>query len=359
MKTKSVIASILFADIKGSSKVKNDTLKEIIADKFDSIKLHLLNDSNHFFYKSMGDGVLICSYDYVDMADIALKIRDDIKSTNWKKLGFETNLPIRIGIHLQKISLKEEKGFVFDVFGSGVDTAARIEPITEENGVYCSRAFYNFLFQEETNHFKAVPLGMLPLAKDYGEMELYKLLWNHESGNEGEVNKYELIFSGTTMDFAEIPIPKLKVEFTPEQKNSFVTNSFNDIQRYFKTALMVFNDKVPNVEVSFIESLDEKFACKIFYKGQLKCKCKIWVRDRFSPFTNFRSIAYSENYQEMTNDNRFNQWITVDDNTEHVFLNISNMGKFNNRVGFTYNQINSKKAAEVLWITFIRPFEQM
>jgi len=129
MKIKSVIASILFADLKGSAKIKNDSLKAIIAEKFDFYKNEYLKDDNHFFYKGLGDGALICSFDYIDLAEIALKIRDDILTTNWKKLGFEENISIRIGIHLSKINIKYENGIIADVFGSGVDTAARIEPI--------------------------------------------------------------------------------------------------------------------------------------------------------------------------------------------------------------------------------------
>ncbi len=357
MKTKSIIASILFADLKGSSKIKDDTLKQIITEKIENIKGKILNSENHFFYKSMGDGVLICCYDYIDMAEIALNIRDEIKNTNWKRLGFQENLSVRIGVHLSRINVKEENNIILDVFGTGIDLAARIEPIAEENSVYCSRKFYDFLFEQESSHFNAVSLGIIPLAKDFGDFEIFKLYWNHENSIEPETNNFQFHFPQTSMDFAEIPIPRVKMEFTDEQKDAFISNSYSEIKKYFKTALSVLNEKLPDVEVSFIESLDDKFACKIFFKGNLKCKCKIWLRDRFTTFTPLKSICYSENYVDLSNDNKFNQWVTVDYNNEHVFLNISNMGKFNNRIGFTYTEINSKKAAEVLWLSFIQPFE--
>jgi class 3 adenylate cyclase len=357
MKIKSVIASILFADLKGSAKIKNDSLKAIIAEKFDFYKNEYLKDDNHFFYKGLGDGALICSFDYIDLAEIALKIRDDILTTNWKKLGFEENISIRIGIHLSKINIKYENGIIADVFGSGVDTAARIEPIVEENCIFISRKFYDFLSEENLPDIKTIPLGILPLAKNYGDLELFKLCRANESDTFDNQLIFDFMSLSHTPSDAEIPIPKLKVEFTAEEKNSFIDNSFLDIKKYFKTAINVLKEKIPDAEVSFIEGVDNKFACKVFYKNELKCKCKIWLRDKFTAFTPFKSICYSDNYIDMATDNKFNLWITVDDNGDHVFLNISSMGKFNNREGFLTTNINSKKAAETFWLNFIKPLQ--
>ena len=357
MKIKSVIASVLFADLKGSSKVKNDELKAILSEKFEKYKTSFLNEENHFFYKGLGDGALICSFDHFDLADISLKIRDDIKTTNWKKLGFEENIAIRIGIHLTKINIKQDRGAITDVFGSGVDTAARIEPIVDENCIFVSRRFYDFLNDEDSNTFKAIPLGILPLAKNYGDLELFKLSRFDESETSDNSMIFDFMSLSHTPSDAEIPIPKLKVEFSPEQKNNFVAASFLDIKKYFKTAIHVLKEKIPDAEVSFIEGVDDKFACKVFYKNELKCKCKIWMRDKFTAFTPYKSICYSDNYLDMATDNKFNLWTTVDDNGDHVFLNISSMGKFNNREGFLTTNVNSKKAAETFWLSFIKPFQ--
>jgi class 3 adenylate cyclase len=357
MKIKSAIASILFADLKGSAKVKNDKLKAILTEKFETFKNSFLNEDNHFFYKGLGDGALICSFDHTDLAEIALKIRDNIKSTDWIKLGFEENLAIRIGIHLAKINIKQENSTIKEVFGSGVDTAARIEPIAEENSIFISRRFYDFLMDDNSTTFKAIPLGILPLAKNYGDLELFKLNWFNDSEQSDNSIILDFMSLSHTPSDAEIPIPKLKVEFTTEQKNSFVASSFLDIKKYFKTAIHVLKDKIPEAEVSFIEGVDDKFACKVFYKNELKCKCKIWLRDKFTAFTPYKSICYSDSYLDMATDNKFNYWVTVDDNGDHVFLNISSMGKFNNREGFLTTNINSKKAAETFWLSFIKPFQ--
>ncbi|HPN37411.1 MAG TPA: adenylate/guanylate cyclase domain-containing protein [Melioribacteraceae bacterium] len=355
----SLIASIMFADLIGSSKVKDDKLKAILTEKFERYKKVYLNNKNHFFYKGLGDGALICSFDHLDLAEIALKIRDDIKNTDWKKLGFEENIGIRIGINLSKINLKYENNKVSDVFGKGVDTAARIEPIAEENSVFVSKRFYDFLSDENTNVYRTIPLGLLPLAKNYGELEIFKLLRGDELDESHNSVMFDFMVLTHSPSESEIPIPKLKVEFNQEEKNSFVSASFLDIKKYFKTAIYVLKEKIPDAEVSFIDGVDDKFACKIFYKDELICKCKIWLRDKFSAFTSCKSICYSDNYLDMATDNKFNYWATIDDNGDHVFLNISSMGKFNNREGFINTNVNSKKTAEIFWLSFIKPFNKL
>lgn len=356
MKIKSVIASILFVDLVNYTKVKDDNLKAIITEKFEYFKNNLLNESNHFFYKGLGDGALICSFDHVDLADIALKIRDNIRFTDWQQLGFNQNISARIGVHLAKINIKQDNDEIIDVFGIGVDTAARIEPVAEENTVYISKKFYDFLFEDKPTMFTAIPLGLVALPKNFGSLELYKLDWT----NNIEQLEFNYNFNLDNIpQYAlkeEIPIPKITTLFTEEQKNNLVETTFIEIKKYFKVGLNVLKSKVPNVEISFIEGTDNKFACKVFYKNQLKCKCKIWLRDKFTAFTAFKSICYSDNYIDIATDNKFTLWVTVDDNSEHIFLNISSMGKFNNREGFLNTNINGKKAAEILWLCFINSF---
>ncbi len=359
MKIKSVIASILFADLVNSTKVKDDKLKAIITEKFEYFKANLLNETNHFFYKGLGDGALICSFDHSDLADIALKIRDNIKFTDWLKLGFSQNISVRIGVHLAKINIKQDSDIITDVFGFGVDTAARIEPVAEENSVYISKKFYDFLFEDKPTLYNAIPLGLIALPKNFGSLELYKLDWS----NNIEQLEFSYDFNIDNIPhnalLEEIPIPKIKTVFTEEQKNNLIETTFLEIKKYFKVGLNVLKSKVPNVEISFIEGTDNKFACKVFYKDELKCKCKIWLRDKFTAFTAYKSICYSDNYIDIATDNKFTLWVTVDDNTEHIFLNISSMGKFNNREGFLNTNINGKNAAEILWLNFIKPFQNM
>jgi hypothetical protein len=73
-----------------------------------------------------------------------------------------------------------ENGNVKDVVGKNVNSAARIEPVVEPNEVFCSETLYQLLSSGGNMYFKGVQLGRRNLAKDFGEMELYKLLRSQE-----------------------------------------------------------------------------------------------------------------------------------------------------------------------------------
>ncbi len=138
MQDKNQIVSILFSDIEGFSKIQDDHLILEIDNINDEIKNYILNDKNHFYHNTWGDAFFICSYDPVDMANIALDIRDKFKNTNWKRLGFQENLKIRIGLHTEKVNIIFDNNKIKNVTGYHITSAARIEPIVEPNHIYCS-----------------------------------------------------------------------------------------------------------------------------------------------------------------------------------------------------------------------------
>lgn len=83
---KDQIVSILFSDLKGFSKIKDDNLKAKLVQTIENdVKNHILKQDNHFFRNTWGDAFFICSYNPVDLAEIALKMRDEIKNKNWKR----------------------------------------------------------------------------------------------------------------------------------------------------------------------------------------------------------------------------------------------------------------------------------
>jgi len=82
-----IIASVLFADVKGYSKLKNDRDKaKLLTSIRRVVKKHILSAENHFFTNTWGDGFIICSYRPVDAAEIALRMRDTVRTTDWQSL---------------------------------------------------------------------------------------------------------------------------------------------------------------------------------------------------------------------------------------------------------------------------------
>lgn len=175
MKSNEQLVAILFSDLKGYSKIKDNNLLTKILDLNNEIKNKLLNSTNHFYCNTWGDAFFICSYNCSDLAEIALRMIEIIKDAQWKKLGFQEDLAIRIGLHVQKAVLQSDNDKVIDVIGSEISRAARIEPIVEENQIYCSKSYYQIVSDEKNFKFKWTYLGNKKLAKDFGEMEIYRI----------------------------------------------------------------------------------------------------------------------------------------------------------------------------------------
>lgn len=178
MKNNEQLIAILFSDLKGYSKVKDNILLSEISEINNQIKKEILTVSNHIYCNTWGDAFFICSYRCSDIAEIALKILDKIKDIEWKKLGFVEELAIRIGLHVQNAVIQtNDENKVINIIGSEISRAARIEPIVEENQIYCSKVFFEVLSDEKNYKYKFTPLGNRKLAKEFGEMELFQLDW--------------------------------------------------------------------------------------------------------------------------------------------------------------------------------------
>src|SRR5437868_2489678 len=118
------ITSILFSDMKGYSEIKQDVLKTKLLQKLKEIvKDHTLTPQNHCYVNTWGDGYIICSYNPVELAEIALRLRDAVENTDWQADGLPTNLQIRIALHVGLIQLTTgTKGAITNVAGVSVET---------------------------------------------------------------------------------------------------------------------------------------------------------------------------------------------------------------------------------------------
>jgi hypothetical protein len=170
--------ALLFSDIKGFSNIKDTGLREKIVDFNKSLLDNLVTPENSFYHNTWGDAFFICSSDSYFLAEIALKIRDEVKNTNWKRLGFPSDLAIRIGLHLESIVVRTDKKGKVDVMGSGIDLTARIEPIVDANEIFCTEEFRNNLLSNNyDSKIDAISIGNKQLAKNYAERPLFRLDW--------------------------------------------------------------------------------------------------------------------------------------------------------------------------------------
>ena len=120
-------AAIMFTDIVGYTALMGsdeDRAFEVL-HKNREIHSKLIEEFNGTLIKEMGDGMLISFNQASEAVGCAIDIQ--------QKATEELQGKIRIGIHLGDITFEGE-----DVFGDGVNIAARIQSIADPGGIYIS-----------------------------------------------------------------------------------------------------------------------------------------------------------------------------------------------------------------------------
>jgi TolB-like protein/Tfp pilus assembly protein PilF len=129
------IAAILAADVAGYSKLMGedetgtlDALRELRQGLFQPT----ISEHHGEVVKSMGDGWLVEFASVVDAVNCALQIQESLA-------GHEI-IKLRIGVHIGDIVHEDE-----DIYGDGVNIAARLQEISEPGGIALSGRARDFL----------------------------------------------------------------------------------------------------------------------------------------------------------------------------------------------------------------------
>ena len=129
------LVAILAADVEGYSRhMDRDeaaTLATLSAHRV--IVDDLINSFNGRITGTAGDSVLAEFASVVDAVDCAVKIQDALAEAN-ETLPDEHRLRFRIGINVGDVMVKDG-----DIFGDGVNIAARLESLAEAGGICISR----------------------------------------------------------------------------------------------------------------------------------------------------------------------------------------------------------------------------
>jgi class 3 adenylate cyclase/pimeloyl-ACP methyl ester carboxylesterase len=130
------LAAILAADVAGYSKLmaadEEGTLSSLKAHRRDLCDPQIKEHHGRIF-KTTGDGVLVEFTSVVDAVRCALEIQRGMAARN-ANATLETRIDFRMGINIGDVI--EDDG---DVFGDGVNVAARLEGIAERGGICISR----------------------------------------------------------------------------------------------------------------------------------------------------------------------------------------------------------------------------
>lgn len=172
------IKSMLFADVKGFSKLREEQtlgfflhfLREVAA---------ILNKASvaPIFRNTWGDGLFLVFDSAPACAELALELCDRIARLDLTSLGLPEDLMVRVGIHagpvfhnMDPILAKE------NFFGSHVNRAARIEPVTMPGCVYASEQMAAVLAISTNAAFHCEYIGQEDLAKGYDTCTLFHVI---------------------------------------------------------------------------------------------------------------------------------------------------------------------------------------
>lgn len=156
------LAAILFADIVGYTTLmqQGELTAMTILNRFQSVIKNTAENYDGEVVKSYGDGSLLLFSSTVNAVECAQDIQ----------LAFAEapKVPLRIGIHVGEFVRKEN-----DIFGNGINIAARIESI----GVAGSVLFSEDVAKRIKNHpeFKTVSLGKIQFKNVEEKIEVFAL----------------------------------------------------------------------------------------------------------------------------------------------------------------------------------------
>ncbi len=139
MKPTRRLAAIMFTDMVGFSSLtyRDEMLsKELVFEKRKIVRQYI-DSFGGVENQTTGDGFLIEFSSAVDAVQCAIAIQTNLYERS-KHLGLDRKIQIRIGIHVGDILVEGSQ-----LIGSGVNIAARIEPLANPGGICITRQVYD------------------------------------------------------------------------------------------------------------------------------------------------------------------------------------------------------------------------
>lgn len=157
------LAAIMFTDIVGyTTLMGNDEDKAFeLLKKNRELQKPIIEEFNGKWIKELGDGIM-ASFDTVsDAVSAAIRVQE--------KCSEARNYRLRIGIHLGEVIFEND-----DVFGDGVNIAARIQAIATPGSIFISEPVYNNIYNKKDFHAIFIKAEKLKNVKD--RVRIYKVI---------------------------------------------------------------------------------------------------------------------------------------------------------------------------------------
>jgi len=170
------IRYILFSDIVGFSKLNEDETPQFIHEVLSSIAI--LAKGQSFapeVINTWGDAIFVGHSNASELVEFAFELLNLFESTDWSKMGFPVSTNIRIALHAGPVFISEDPLTKRpNLYGSHVNKAARMEPVTIPGTVFASDQFASCLRIENAS-YEYEHVGMIDLPKKFGRQEIYRL----------------------------------------------------------------------------------------------------------------------------------------------------------------------------------------
>ena len=171
------VRSLLFADVKGFSKLTDEELPRFathVLGTFASVLDDYGASVEH--RNTWGDGLYVVLTNPVDAAACALALQDAFSGIGFETVGLSPQLALRLGAHVGPVFATEDPVIGRLAFmGSHVSRTARLEPVTPPGEVYVTEPFAAALALNPGHPFACDYVGHLPAAKEYGNLRMYRL----------------------------------------------------------------------------------------------------------------------------------------------------------------------------------------
>jgi class 3 adenylate cyclase/TolB-like protein/tetratricopeptide (TPR) repeat protein len=133
----------MFTDIVGYSSLshRDENLAMELLEAHRAVVRPLLTKHNGREIKTIGDAFLVEFGAAIDAVSCAIEIQDALAARN-DEAPADRRVEIRIGIHLGDVMTSEDGGS-YDVYGDGVNIAARVQSIAGPRGICVSQSIYD------------------------------------------------------------------------------------------------------------------------------------------------------------------------------------------------------------------------
>lgn len=189
-RSRRVVRAMLFADVKGFSKLTDEELPRFVdrvLGAFAGILDGYADAIQH--QNTWGDALYVVVADAPTAAACALELQAAMARLDLQAEGLPQHLALRLGAHLGPVfpthdPVLDELAFM----GSHVSRTARIEPVTPPGAVYVTEPFAAALALDGGDGFGCDYVGHMPAAKDFGRLRMYRLRSRARPVSDGAKN---------------------------------------------------------------------------------------------------------------------------------------------------------------------------